>query len=367
MTALLAACTADPPPPDPDHDEWDDKLAEREVDYNAALRIAALRLTGELPTLTELDAIATAPDLAAQRTAYESQVQRYLGSMKFPRQMVRYAQDLLKMGDAAELDTAAAFVAQVVVDNRPFTDVLTATRGTCPTFNATNSSFTAADCANGAPATVGLLTHPGMHAHFFSNLAFRRTRWVQETFACTKFPAEIATTATDVGGPMPYTGKFPFNSIAGEATGGRVNFLDTKSVICANCHSNINHIAPLFAYYDETGQYSATMAVPVPLPENPNAAMRDYLPPGEGLAWRFGVPVSDMTSLGKAMAADPAIAECAIARVWNWAMGKNDIVDDGARIPAATIEAQVEAFRADNYNLKNAMYRVFTSDDFVRF
>jgi hypothetical protein len=138
-------------------------------------------------------------------------------------------------------------------------------------------------------------------------------------------------------------------------------------VICANCHSNINHIAPLFAHFDEAGQYSATMVVPVPLPDNPNAAMSDYLPAGEGLAWRFGVPVADMTSLGKAMAADPAIAECAIARSWNWAMGKNDIVDDAARVPAATIQAQVEAFRADNYNLKNALYRVFTSDDFVRF
>jgi hypothetical protein len=367
MTALLAACTADAPPPDPAHDEWDDKLAERELDYNAALRIAALRLTGELPTLTELDAIASAPDPDAQRVAYESQVQRYLGSVKFTRQMVRYAQDMLKMGDAPELDSAAAFVAQVVVDNRSFLDVLTATRGTCPTYNATNGSFVAADCPNGVPATVGLLTHPGVHSHFFSNLGFRRARWVQETFACTKFPAEIAQVATDVGGVMPYTGKFPFNSIAGAATGGRVNFLDTKSVICANCHSNINHITPLFAYFDASGQYSPTMVVPVPLPDNPNAEMRDYLPAGEGLAWRFGVPVTDMTSLGRAMAADPAIAECAIARVWNWAMGKNDIVDDGARVPSATIEAQVEAFRGDNNNLKNAMYRVFTSDDFVRF
>jgi hypothetical protein len=191
MTALLAACTADPPPPDPDHDEWDDKLAEREVDYNAALRIAALRLTGELPTLTELDAIATAPDVPAQRTAYESQVQRYLGSTKFTRQMVRYAQDLLKMGNTPELDSAAVFLAQTVIENRSFLDVLTATKGTCPTYNATNGSFTAADCGNGAPATVGLLTHPGVHAHFFSNLGFRRARWVQETFACTKFPAEI--------------------------------------------------------------------------------------------------------------------------------------------------------------------------------
>ncbi len=367
IIALMAACSADPPPNDPAHDEWDDKLAEREVDYNAALRIAALRLTGELPTLVEMDAVASAPTDDAKRAAYETQVQAYLGSSKYTRQMVRFAQDYLKMGGAPELDSAPAFVAQVIHEGRPFTDVLTATQGTCPTYNAATNSFTPGNCGNGVPATVGLLTHPGVMQHFFSNLGFRRVRWVQETFACTKFPAEIATAATDVGGVMPYTGVFPFKSIAGKETNGRVDFLDTKSVICANCHSNMNHITPLFAYFDGSGQYSPTMAVPVPLPDNPNAEMRDYLPAGEGLAWRYGVPVSDMTSLGKAMAADPAIAECAIARVWNWAMGKNDIVDDAARVPAATIEAQVAAFRADNLNLKNAMYRVFTSDDFVRF
>ena len=62
--------------------------------------------------------------------------------------------------------------------------------------------------------TTGLLTHPGMHEHYFGNLAFRRVRWVQETFACTAFPAEIADAPLDVQGATPYTGKFPFASIA---------------------------------------------------------------------------------------------------------------------------------------------------------
>ena len=363
----LTACLPEAPPPEP-HDEWDDKLAERQLDYNTALRIAALRLTGELPTLTEMDGVALAPNLEAQKVAYENQVRLYANSPKFARQMFLFAQDMLKMGDAAELDTAAAFVAKTIVENRSYLELLTATSGTCPTYNATTYAFTAGNCTNGAPATVGLLTHPGVHAHFFGNLAFRRVRFVQETFACTKFPAELAEASTDVGGAQPYTGKFPFKSIAGKATGGRVDFLDTASVICANCHSNMNHIAPLFASYDDNGLYSAAgFRVPVPLPDNPNAEMRDYLPAGEGLAWRSGVPVTDMTSLGKAMAADPAIAECAVARVWNWAMGKPDIVDGGARVPTATIEAQVSAFVAGGYSLKDAMVRVFTSDDFVRF
>lgn len=361
--ALFAACVPDAPPSGT-HDEWDDKLAEREVDYNAALRIAALRLTGELPTLVELETIASAAD---PRTAYEEQIRRYLGNPKFARQMFRYAQDMLKMGDDPELDSAAAFVTQVVMSDRSYLEILTATSGTCPTFNQTTGSITPGNCTNNVPATVGLLTHPGVQRHYFSNLAFRRVRWVQETFACTKFPAEIAKVATNVGGAMPYTGVFPFDSIAGKDTMGRVDFRNTQSVICANCHSNMNHIAPLFAHFDASGQYTEGFSVPVPLPENPDVEMRDYLPPGESLAWRYGVPISDMTSLGRAMTADPAIAECAIARVWNWAMGKSDIVDGGARVPAATIEAQVAAFVAGGYSMKDAIYRVFTSDDFVRF
>jgi len=159
---------------------------------------------------------------------------------------------------------------------------------------------------------------------------------------------------------------FPFDSIAGAPT-GRVNFKDTSSVICANCHSNINHIAPLFAHFDDQGLYTTGFSVPVPLPDNPAVKMSDYLPNGESLAWRFGVPVTDMKSLGTAMAADDAIAECAVGRVWNWALGRPDIVDAGAKVPSTTIESQVADFKAGGYHLRDAMYRVFTSDDFVRF
>jgi hypothetical protein len=74
-----------------------------------------------------------------------------------------------------------------------------------------------------------------------------------------------------------------------------------------------------------------------------------------------------MPSLGRAMAADPAIAECAVDRIWNWAMGKTDIVDGGARVPRTTVETQVAAFVAGGHKLRDAIYRVFTSDDFVRF
>jgi hypothetical protein len=362
--ASLPACSE--PAEEPPHDEWDDKLAERVVDYSAALRIAALRLTGELPTLAELKQVGGAGDDAARKAAYEALLRQYLSGPRFARQMFRFWQDTLKMGDDPALDSAPAFLAKLTVEDTSYLQALTATGGTCPGFDPATGAFLPGNCTN-TPQTVGLLTHPGMNAHFFSNLGFRRVRWVQEIFACSAFPAEIATFATDVGGVAPYTGTFPFASIAGKDTGGRVDFHDKKSIICANCHSNINHIAPLFAHYDDQGAYSQELAVPVPLPMNPHAELRDYLPSGEGLAWRFGVPVTDMASLGAAMAADPDIPACAIARLWNWALGKGDVVDASVRVPPATIEQQVAAFQANGYRIRGALFDIFTSDDFIRF
>src|SRR5690606_31274027 len=129
-------------------------------------------------------------------------------------------------------------------------------------------TFTAADCMNGAPVHAGLLTHPAVHAHFYSNMAFRRTRWVQETFACTAFPAEVSD-PIDVGGSAVYSAPWPFESISGFANGGEVDFLDTSGVTCANCHATMNHITPLLATYDEAGNYAGDFAVLLPTEGTP--------------------------------------------------------------------------------------------------
>jgi hypothetical protein len=346
-------------------DEWDQKLDEREVDYSAALRIAALRLTGDLPSLVEVKAVADAP-AEQKKSVYESLLTGYLADPRFARQMFDWWKDTLKAGDAPDLDSAAAFAAQVTVEGRSYSELLTAATGTCPTFDEGTGVFTAADCANGVPATAGLLTHPGIQRQFFSNMAFRRVRWVQETWACGAFPAEVGE-GQSVGGAVLYTAPQPFESVAGTDSGGRVNFRDTSAVVCANCHATMNHIAPLFLNFDDQGQYQAAPAVLVPVEGTPPAAFTDYLSEGEVTAWRFGVATPDLPSLGAAMAADPAIAECAVARAWNWALGKADIVDTLATIPHDVIADQIAAFEAGGRNYKDAIFAVFTSDDFVKF
>jgi len=348
-------------------DEWDQLLGQRVVDYNAALRIAALRLTGKIPTMAETNQVASAPDDAAKKLAYETLLRDYMNRDDFAKQMFLYFRDTFKMGETAMLDTAPAFAARLAVTNGSYMDLFTAGADGCPTFDLTTGQFTPAECANNGPK-AGVLTNPGVMSHYFGNFAFRRARWVQETFVCTKFPAEVVEGAgTNVGGASPYTGVWPWESIAGKDNGGRVDFHDTSAVICANCHSTLNHQAPLFAYYDQNGVYQTAIAVPTPLDNSPMARMTDYLPSGETTAWRLGVPAADLPAFGAAMAADPDVAECGVARMWNWALGKTDIVDTLQEVPIETIQAQVDGFKANGYKVKDLIFTVFTSDDFIKF
>jgi hypothetical protein len=201
---------------------------------------------------------------------------------------------------------------------------------------------------------------------FYSNMAFRRVRWVQEVFDCARFPIEIGDGQT-VNGTALYTAPWPFESVATLDTGGAVDFRDTKAVVCANCHATMNHIAPLFAHFDDQGMWSDSIAVHLPTDGSPLASMADWLPDGETTAWRFGVPAPDLPSLGADMATDRDVAACAIARSWDFALGKGDIVDSLQAVPVDVIQAQVDAFIGNGYKLKDAMYAVFTSDDFVKF
>lgn len=346
-------------------DEWDTKLGERQYDYNAALRIASLRLTGRLPTLAEIKAVADAGDLAAQQVVYESFVRGYLDTPEFAVQMVRFWRDTFKMGESAMLDTAPVFAAQLVVEDRGLAELFTATTGTCPTFDGATGTFTPADCDNGVTTHAGVLTNPGVQAHFYSNMAFRRVRWVQEAFACTAFPAEVAEVPIDMGGAQAYSSPWPFESIAGTDNGGTVDFHDTSAVVCANCHATMNHLAPLFANFDEQGVLQADIQVQTPNDGTPDAVLTDWLPPGEPTAWRFGFYAANLPELGAVMAADPKVAECAVARFWNWGLGKGDIVDTISTVPPEVIATQVAALQSGT--LKDAILAVYFSDDFVKF
>ena len=346
-------------------------IEARGIDYGEAFRTASLKLVGELPTLVDIKALAGAGSVASQKVAYEQLIDKLIADPRFATQQIRWWRNTFKtggaggggaMGGGPSFDTAATFAAMLVVQDRPYTDLLTASSMTCPTYK--NGVFTAAECGNGAKA-AGVLTDPGLMAQFYSNMAFRRVRFVQETFACAKFPAEYSATPTPMGSSI-YTSPWSFDSIAGGPS-AKINFHDTSAVICANCHTTMNHLAPLFGLFDDKGMYAQDIQVMTPVTPPAKTERTDWLPAGEPLAWRNGTQISDLPSLGQAMAKDPDIARCAVNRVWDWAFSHGDIVNDVATIPPVVTDPLVADFTANGMKMKRVIRNVFTSDDFVRF
>lgn len=352
-------------------------LDARKADYGEALRSASLKLRDQLPTLAEIKTIEAAPDDAGKKVAYEKLVDDMIASPEFTATMVKFWQDTFRTGQVGNIqngnpdkDTAAVFAAQVTVEGRAYSELFTATANTCPTFDGATNAFTPAACPAGpAPVgTAGILTDPGLQAQYFSNMAFRRVRFIQETFACSKFPAEYSATPVPLGNGT-FTGTFPYESITGKQNtpNAKIDFQDTSAVICANCHVNLNRMAPMFLNFDDKGLPQTGSQVEVPIPGTPKAARIDYLPAAEGYAWRAGKPVTDIATLGAAIAADPEVGRCAVNRVWNYAMSRGDIVNDLATVPNAVTEPYVKDFAANGQKLKETIRGVFKSEDFTKF
>jgi hypothetical protein len=359
-------------------------LDARKTDYGEAARTASLKLRDKLPTLAEIKTLEAAADDNARKVAYEKLIDDWIASPEFNSMMIKYWKDTFRTGQTGAVqqgqvskDFAANFAAQLVVEGRSYLELFTATTNTCPTFDPATRAFTAAACPPPAnqiatAPTVGILTDPGLQSQYFANMAFRRVRFIQETFVCSKFPAAYSATPTPMGSGT-YTGQHPFTSITGKqtlptgVTTPRVDFQDTQAVICANCHNDLNHLAPMFINYDAAGALRDTPQVDVPIPGNPKARRNDYLPDAEGFAWRFGKPVADMAALGKAMSEDPDVAKCAVNRIWNYAMSRGDIVNDLATVPDAVTAPYVTSFKGANYNLKETIRAVFKSEDFTKF
>jgi hypothetical protein len=352
-------------------------LEQREINYTEALRTASFKIVGNAPTLQQMEDLRVAAD---PKVRYEAMIDDLLADPRFARRMVEFWKNTMRMGGPAQgpqpsRDTAPVFAARVTVEGKPYTDLFTATENTCPTFDPATSTFTDGSCPNGpvGAETAGLLTDPGIHAHYFGNFAFRRNRFFQETFACRKQPAELSATPVPMGNGT-YTAPWAFDSIAGTSNGGRVDFLDVSSAICANCHATANHRAPLFATYDAFGAYQAPVgvgpdaeyAVMVPITDTPFAKFSDFLPPGQTTAWKFDQPAATLVEMGARMADDDEVHACAVARIWNFGMSKGDIVNDAASVPSEVIADLLTEFKKD-FNLRATLRAVFLHTDFVSF
>jgi hypothetical protein len=339
-------------------------LDDRVKDYNEALRTASLKLVRALPTLEQIKKVQSSAD---PRRAYHEEIDNMLADTRFTERMIKFWRDSMRIaGGAADgkpsRNTAANLAARITVEGRPFTDLFTSASNNCPEFDGTAKTFTDGECGSGAPVEAGVLTNPGVHFQFFGSMAFRRVRWIQEVFVCTKFPAEYSDTPIQKGG-ADYVSPWPFESIANAP----IDFQDTKSVVCANCHTTINHIAPLFANFDANGMWQGQISVNTPLVEPLPTELSHWLQPGETTSWRYGEPVADLGELGLAMAADPAVAECAVTRMYNLAMSKEDVVDALATVPYEVLDEYMHTYFQSGANLKATLKAIMTGEDFVRF
>ena len=349
-------------------------LADSNVDYMMALRSAALKLTGNYPTFAEISELRSSGDQAA---TYATRVDAYLASSAFSREQISFWRNTFRMGTAdtvgtppAKMDFAPTYAAQLVVSEQPITNLVTATSGTCPTYNGTTNVFTSANCANNTSVISGVISDEGVQQQFNSSMAFRRARWVQETFMCSRFPSEQTGMATKYPGGT-YNSPWPWNSISGKESlpNARVDFQANDVLICANCHSTMNHIAPLFGKFNAMGIYTQGTAfqVTTPISGEPPTLLADWLPAGETTAWRYMKPTTTLPELGAAIAADPGFARCMSTRVWNWAMSRGDVVNDGLTLTDALANQLSAQLVADGYNVKKLIRRIFNDPYFVRF
>jgi len=264
-------------------------LDERVTSYGDALRTASLKLTDKLPTLQAVKSLAASKNPGGD---YNAAIDHMVESNEFKRRMIRWARDTFRQG-GGDLDSAPLLFARIVVEGRPLAELFTAASGNCPSYDDKAEKFVDGECKNNAPVQAGVLTNPGTMKQFYSSMAFRRVRWVQEIFACTKFPAEYAENPVDKGAGQ-FTSPWAFDSVATAP----INFQDTSAVICANCHTSINHIAPLFANFDKSGMWKDSIQVMTPTAPDPQTTkLSHWLKDGEASAWRFGKPVKAVPDL----------------------------------------------------------------------
>jgi hypothetical protein len=381
-----------------------------------------------------------AKNACLKHAKYAELIDRMLGTNgqpndpRFARSLIDFYHYTFKMGGKSSVpgepnrDTAPTFAARVVYEGQDWRQIITATSNTCPTYDDA-TGFVDGSCTNtsGMIPTTGILTDPGVMSFNYGNLGFKRNRFFHETFLCknanseaggepdpTKKNGETAckpdSTHDDIELSPNYNNAWPLSSIADTCNGGRISFLTwTDSVTCANCHATWNHRAPLFSVFDDKGMYVAptgvgankTYAVHIPIEGNPFAKLSDWLcvDPAKcadaaniRTAWKHHMTsngvlktdsetaAADLVELGQRMTEDDEVYECAVKRIWNFAMGRGDIIEHGTNTTvylgdednspnpkALRVKTLTDELKANNYNLKLVLRRILVSDDFVRF
>ena len=354
----------------------------RVLSYTDALRSASFKIVGDAPTLEQIQTLGAATD---PQMTYEGMIDDMLADPRFAAVMVEFWRNAFRMRDDGaqpSQDAAPVYAAELTVNGGSIFDLLTQTdpTKTCPTFDPTTSKFTDGACANAASlktaglTPVGILTDPGVMKLYYGNLAFRRNRFFHETFICRSAvsPAAEPTSTPGTGCPVAgYGSPWAFNSITGllDDPTAPIDFQHAQAngTICANCHATWNHRAPLWGNFDNTGTYQAAISVHTPIVGLPLTVRTDWLPATESTAWKFNMPAASLAALGPVMAADPEVQTCTVARMWNYAMSRGDIVETGNTVSTVVTGPLVTQLASSNNQILTVLRSIFKSDDFVKF
>ena len=242
--------------------------------------------------------------------------------------------------------------------------------GTCPTFDATAPARSPpADCPGAGPK-AGVLTNPGVDDALLRQLRVPPRALGPGDVRLHQVPGrDRRRRRRTSAAPSPYTGVWPFTSIAGLDDGGRVDFQDVSAVICANCHQTHEpHRAAVRELRRRTASTRPAIAVPTPLDGAPLARLTDYLPAGETTAWRYRRPGRrPARPSARRWPRTPTSPSAASLASGTGPSARPTSSTRSRRSRSRPSRPSSMPSPPSGYKMKDLIYAVYTSDDFVKF
>jgi hypothetical protein len=199
---------------------------------------------------------------------------------------------------------------------------------------ATSSGWAAYD---GDPQkNVGLLTSPGLlalYSHPGRSSPTRRGRAIRELLLCQSVPD-----------PPPNVSFELFNDPNQHFTTARERLeAHRTNPVCGGCHKITDPIGLALENFDGAGQYR----------NSENGA------PIDASGELSGHTFKNVSGLGQAIRADPALTSCLVTRLFSYAVGRPT-----ARADSAWLAYMTQRFAADGYRFRELLRQITTSSAF---
>jgi len=333
------------------------------ADYQTAAVSASLTLTRKRPTNSKVSTI-------VDQATYEVYLQELLKTPDFVRVMVRYHQELFsghgRALEESEPQNDAAIVGAyaATTDGIPYSEMITADY--C--IQSLNGVLGRGECRiiqnlTRPPRLAGVLTDPTLMSRDFAAQWVRNAARANERFLCI----DPGTPPADIGRSVTETSP----RYGGEMFGIPRTVVSQGSQ-CFECHGALTNRSVVFRNFTSTavqgiaaGSFDATRTMEqlelgflyVQGNMNPQAGGATH---SATVSTYNGVPIDQISDLGREMAKDPLFDECSARRFYNWVFAK-----DIARGPVATDTLQflIERFTASNRNVRDLIFGILSNKE----